>query len=59
MSQVWVWVMCFPVAWVFGWAMAMRWVKVRWLVQLEQVMAQTKELKTVTEKLEALLEEKK
>lgn len=57
MSELLVWMMCFPVAWAFGWAMAMRWMKVRWLVQLEQVMVQTKELKKVTERLQELVKD--
>jgi len=35
--------------------MARQWAKVRWVVELEQVMAQTKELKMVTARLEALM----
>lgn len=46
---------CFPVSWSFGWVMARQWAKVRWVIELEQVMAQTKELKMVTARLEALM----
>lgn len=48
--------LCFPVSWGFGWAMAMRWSKIRWMIELEQVMAQTKELKKTMSLLENLME---
>jgi hypothetical protein len=46
-----------PLVWAIGWAMAFQWMKIRWMVQLEQVRAQTMDLKKVTSQLEALMTE--
>lgn len=49
--------LCFPVSWSFGWTMARYWMRLRWVVHLEQVAAQARELKRVTAQLEALMKE--
>lgn len=49
--------LCFPVSWSFGWVMRRRFEKLELMVQMEQMLAQTKELKKVTSQLEALMTE--
>lgn len=49
--------LCFPVSWSFGWVMRRRLTKLELMIQLEQVLAQTKELKRMTAHLEALMKE--
>lgn len=45
--------LCFPVSWAFGWTMALRWTKLKYLVTLEALSAQVTELKEIVQLLKA------
>jgi hypothetical protein len=36
------WLLVLPLVWMIGWTMAFQWMKIRWLVQLNQLKKETR-----------------
>lgn len=52
MSQELLWLLVLPLVWWFGWAMAFQWMKIRLMVQLDQLKKETLEAKALVTELQ-------
>jgi hypothetical protein len=51
-SQELLWLLVLPLVWWFGWAMAFQWMKIRLMVQLDQLKKETLEAKALVLELQ-------
>ena len=52
MSKELLWVLVLPLVWWFGWAMAFHWMKLRLMIQLDQLKKETLEAKALVFELQ-------
>jgi hypothetical protein len=56
MSHLIVYLMFLPIVWLIGWTMAMNWLKLRLMVQLNQLKEQALSARELVEDLQKLLQ---
>jgi len=51
-SQELLWLLVLPLVWAIGWSMAFKWMKLRWMIQLNQLKEQTAEAQKLVQGLQ-------
>ena len=52
MSVELLWLLVLPLVWAIGWSMAFQWMKLRWMIQLNQLKEQTAEAQGLVQDLQ-------
>jgi hypothetical protein len=56
-SKELLWLLVLPLVWWIGWSMAFQWVKLRWMIQLNQLKEQTAEAQKLVQGLQKTQED--
>jgi hypothetical protein len=51
-SKELVWLLVLPLVWAIGWSMAFQWMKLRWMIQLNQLKEETTEAQELVQGLQ-------
>jgi hypothetical protein len=51
-SKELVWLLVLPLVWAIGWSMAFQWMKLRWMIQLNQLKKETRSAQELVQGLQ-------
>ncbi len=57
MSQELLWLLVLPLVWAIGWSMAFQWMKLKWMIQLNQLRKETRSAQELVAQLKKTQED--